>query len=238
MRNLTTMFVFPLAICFCCACSSTKNTNQSGKKKVTTLSPRTSTPGRGIVNAAGDGLTPGINAATTNGAGSRVNAENIANNAISKANAVAIIAKQKNDSVSVADFITKVDGGEKLSLNMSQLALQKASNAKIKAFADMIVSDHEKFQGELAQLAATNKLQLSDASAAQPDKELKSATAAQFEFSFVQTMIAEKQKAVRMFLVASKSKNTSVSTFAGKYLPVAKKQLAEAQELTRVVSPK
>jgi putative membrane protein len=234
MKYTTTFTLVVLTVCGLSACSSSRNADGTRKKKVTVLTPKTKTPGRGIVNAAGDGLTPGINSATTNGAGSRENAENIANQAILKATAGLRPSLQKTDSLTASSLIDRLTENETLILNWSKIAKDKSTVSKIKEYAVGVVADHQQFQKEIGALAAAKNLGKISGSISSSVVEPKG----DFNLWYVQLMIERKRKQLSTLVTASRSKDEVIRNFAVKYLPVVRKQLDDAQDLTKVVSPK
>lgn len=234
MKYTTTFTLVVIAICGLSACSSSRNADGTRKKKVTVLTPKTTTPGRGIVNAAGDGLTPGINSATTNGAGSRENAENIANNAIFKATAGLRPSLQKTDSLTANSLVDRLTENESLIVNWSKIAKDKSTVAKIKEYAMNLVTDHQEFQKDIDALVAAKNIGEVVASKPLTAVEPKG----DFNLWYVQLLIERKRKQLSTLVTASRSKDEIVRNFAVKYLPVVRRQLDDAQDLTKVVSPK
>lgn len=234
MKYTKTFTLLMIAVCGLSACSSSRNADGTRKKKVTVLTPKTTTPGRGIVNAAGDGLTPGINSANSNGAGSRENAENIANSAILKATAGLRPSLKKTDSLTASGLIDGLTENELLIVNWSREATTKSTVAKIKEYAVGIVGAHPSFQKDIDALAATKNTGKIVTPKASSTVEPKG----DFNLWYVQSMIDRKRRQLSTLVTASRAKDEVIRNFAVKYLPVIRKQLDDAQELTKVVSPK
>jgi putative membrane protein len=249
MKSLHSYAILMLTISFLYACSTRRNTSEdnrkTGKPTITGVTPTIKNPSRGVINASGDGLTPGIG--SSNGAGSEENATNIANNAISKANAAFRIPQQKFESLTDEDFLNRGFVSEMTEIKMSRLAQQKTSNKKIKNYASMILNDHQQIENELKKLSADKKIKLSDSinggmqTIKTAANQLNSSTEdmeRNFDLEYVQMMIAGHRNAVNLFEAGSKSKDPEIRAFAIKYLPMLRMHLSEAQELTTEVRPK
>jgi len=234
MKYTTTFILVLSAICGLSSCSSYSNIDGKRKKKVTVLTPKTTTPGRGIVNAAGDGLTPGINSASTNGAGSREKAEHIANQAILKATADLRPSLQKTDSLTAGSLIDELNEQESVVVNWSKIATDKSNVVKIQEYAVIVLGDHQQFQKDIDALAAGKNLGSVFAKKNAPLVEPKG----DFNLWYVQLVIERKRKQLGALVTASRSKDATVRNFAVKYLPVVSRQLDGAQDLTKVVTPK
>jgi len=231
MKSLRIFAVLSIATCLLYSCSTSKSKSGSKSKTgITDLRPNVSNPGRGVINATGDALTPGINSVNNNSAGSEENAINIANSAINKASAAARSGQPDADSLSNTDFLNKSTDSDLMEMSRSKAAQKATKNAKIKSFATMILSDHQQLQKDLSKLAISNKISL-------PPAVDTAAHSNQTDLQYVQTMIQDHQTMLNLFMGATNSKNPQISAFAVKYLPLLRKHLTAAQELTKEVSP-
>jgi predicted outer membrane protein len=199
------------------------------------------TPSIGVINASGDALTPGINSANRNGAGSEENATVIANNAITKANTAVRRPQLKLDTITGQDFISRISAIDKREMKMSQLALEKSASQKVKDYAAMTIKSHQQLQNDLDKLSAnaaakTAELIITSLQFIQtPAGRIKSSgeDKAGFDTGYIQTTIEDYQAFIRMLEAGSRSKDASISAFAAKYLPVSRQHLSAAQDLTR-----
>ncbi|HKG08653.1 MAG TPA: DUF4142 domain-containing protein [Pedobacter sp.] len=246
MKNLS-LYATLAAFVFLCACSSSrKSATEQGSKRKTTLTsvkPNVKNPNRAVLNASGDGLTPGIT--QNNGAGSEENAANIANNAITKASVAARTAQQKMGTISDEDFLNKAAVSEMMDILIARNIQKTTGNKKIMDYAAMIIKDHQQIQNELKQIITDKHVVLADSVNANlqsiqtaADKINSSVTAGKGDLEYVQLAIADHQKAIRIFEAGSRSKDPVISQFAAKYLPMLKKHLEDAQELTKEVAPR
>lgn len=238
MKNLQNYAILMLFISFLYACSTSRNSSKEGRKPgrstITGVTPTIKNPSRGVINASGDGLTPGIG--RSNGAGSEENAANIANNAIFKANAAFRIPEQKFDSLTDEDFLSTGFVSETKEIKMSRVAQQKTNNKKIKNYASMIINDHQQIQNDLKKLSEGKNIKLQDSISG--NVETNGTAEGDFDLEYVEMMIAGHRNEVKLFEAGSKSKDPEIRAFAVKYLPMLRMHLSEAQELTTEVRPK
>jgi len=216
------------------ACSTRRSTSNDGSAKgktdLTSVKPNVKNPNRAVLNASGDGLTPGI--ATTNGAGNRENATNIVNEAISRANTGVKFVTMNLDSIGGPEFLGRGSVGDMKAISLSQNILKTTGNARIKAYAATILKDHQQVQTELKKLAAEKKINVPSSEADYPPVANN-----QTDLKYVESMIEEQQYHVRLFTAGSKSGDQAIRDFSLKYLPLMKKHLEGAQDLTKEVSP-
>ncbi|MGY3214677.1 DUF4142 domain-containing protein [Mucilaginibacter sp. HD30] len=128
-----------------------------------------------------------------------------------------------------AKFVVDAGNGGMTEVELSKLAQQKATNAKAKEFADMMVMDHSKANDELKALAKAKNVTLPDSVNADSKKmwdELNAKTGKDFDKAYVSTMVSEHKKTVSMFENASKDlKDAELKAFVDKTLPVLKGHL-------------
>ncbi|MBC7893507.1 MAG: DUF4142 domain-containing protein [Sphingobacteriaceae bacterium] len=114
-------------------------------------------------------------------------------------------------------------------IESSQLALKASSNAEIRRFAGMMVADHQKNNGELKTLAATNNVVLP--TSLTPDKmeeiaELRTSVGPAFDRAYVALQVKAHQQTVAKFESAAQAiGDTDVKNYATKSLPVLRQHL-------------
>ncbi|HEV7767000.1 MAG TPA: DUF4142 domain-containing protein [Thermoanaerobaculia bacterium] len=137
------------------------------------------------------------------------------------------------------DFVTKAGMGGLAEVLMGNLALQKTSNADVKAFAQRMVTDHTTANAELAQLAITKGLALPTELGGEHKEgldHLSSLSGAEFDKAYMAHMVADHEKTVADFDKASTSATDSdVKTWAGQKLPTLREHLAQAKETAKKV---
>ena len=137
------------------------------------------------------------------------------------------------------EFVVKAGMGGLAEVQMGNLALQKASNADVKAFAQRMVTDHSKANAELAQLATAKGLalptELADAHKAGYE-HLNGLSGAEFDKAYMQHMVSDHETTVADFDKASTSAtDADLKAWAGKTLPTLKEHLELAKTTARKV---
>ena len=143
------------------------------------------------------------------------------------------IAVDEND----AKFATAAANGGLAEVAVGQLAGEKAMNAKVKAFASMMVTDHSKVNEELMAIAKAKNITLPSA----PDEEhqkkkadLAAKTGADFDKAYVDAMIDGHKKTISLFEDAAKNcKDADLKAFAEKTLPTIKGHLTEIESIKK-----
>ncbi len=138
---------------------------------------------------------------------------------------------EQNDT----SFVQKAAQSGMAEVKMAKLGAEKATNADVKIFAEMLVTDHSKVNEQLKELAATKEVKLS----MEPDpaheatcKKLEDVSSADFDKAFLATMIKGHKKGISSYEAAAKEcHDADVKAFATKTLPALKGHLAKAQKL-------
>ncbi|ACU04629.1 MULTISPECIES: DUF4142 domain-containing protein [Pedobacter] len=231
MKSLRIFAILLILACLVYSCSSSRSSSaEEGKKrrKITGVTPGIKNPSRGVINASGDGLTPGIG--QSNGAGSEENATSIANNAIAKANAMVRVNQQKLAAMSDEELVNKMLTDQQIEVKRSENAVRTTANTRIKDYAAMVLTDHAEIQHDLKKLSGSKNMAL---------VTLKSLNvSSRTDLEFVEQMIESNQNMIALYTAAGKSKDPAIRAFALKQLPVLRKHLEAAQELTKVFKPK
>jgi putative membrane protein len=133
------------------------------------------------------------------------------------------------------EFVTKAGMGGLYEVQAGNLALQKATSADVKTFAQRMVTDHGKANAELAQLATTKGVAL-PAELAGDHKaaldHLSSLSAAEFDRMYMQHMVEDHNKDVGEFeKAATSSTDADLKGWANKTLPTLKEHQAMAKEI-------
>jgi|GEM_PF-4625606 len=229
MKSLRTFIILSLLSGLIYSCSRSINSSRGQNKKrskITGVTPTVQNPNRSVINASGDGLTPGIGQQRS--AGSEENATTIALNAIARANASIKTNQQQLESLTEEELIDKLSTALQMEIKLSTAQLTSA-NSKVKYYAATVLNDHKQTQKELIKLSTQRNIPFVVPG---PAKSLKKA-----DLEFVEMMIESNQNMIGLYTAASKSKDTEIRTFAAKQLPILKNHLEAAQELTRVFKP-
>ena len=136
-------------------------------------------------------------------------------------------------------FVTKAadDGHDEVAL--AELAAQRASNAEVKNFAEKLVSEHQSVNSELTQIAGQKNVKIdTDNDKDRAYKRLSKKSGADFDQEFVEHMIDEHEKDIKMFeKAATDAKDPDVKSFAAKHVDHLKEHLQQAQSLKQTLMP-
>lgn len=147
-----------------------------------------------------------------------------------------------SDKLSWSDkrFVTKAadDGQDEVAI--AQLAAEKASNPDVRDFAQKLVQDHTQVNSELMSIANTKnvKLDKDDSTKDRSYRRLSKASGQDFDREFVEHMVDEHEKDIKMFeKAASNAKDPEVREFASKHIDHLRQHLAQAQQLQQSIVP-
>lgn len=125
-----------------------------------------------------------------------------------------------------AQFAVDAANGGMTEIALSKLALEKATNAKVKEFANAMIADHGEAGEALKAIAVTKNITLPDSLSADSKAdwdELAKKSAADFDKAYVDKMAASHKSTVDMFESASKNlKDPELKAFVDKTLPTIK----------------
>ncbi|MEP6848933.1 MAG: DUF4142 domain-containing protein, partial [Acidobacteriota bacterium] len=127
------------------------------------------------------------------------------------------------------DFIKNAAIGGMSEVELGKLAASKATNAEVKKFGQMMVTDHTKANTELKALAAKKNFQIAtetDSSHKSTLTTLQGKSGADFDKNYVDDMVSDHEKDVKEFQdKAQNAKDPDVKAFAAKTLPTLQKHL-------------
>lgn len=134
-----------------------------------------------------------------------------------------------------AKFATTAADGGMAEVAYAKLAVQKATNPKVKEFAQMMITDHTKANTELMGIAKMKNITLPGTPGEKHQKMMTDASAktgADFDKAYVNDMVADHKEDVDLFEKASKDcKDPELKAFATKTLPVLKMHLDNIQKI-------
>jgi putative membrane protein len=124
-------------------------------------------------------------------------------------------------------------------VELGRLATERAASSDVKAFGQMMVSDHSKANDELKQIASAKGLALpTDLDAAHKSKvaKMEKLSGAEFDRAYMDEMVADHKKDVAEFRKQSTSgKDSDLKAFAAKTLPTLEDHLKMAQSTDAAV---
>jgi putative membrane protein len=147
----------------------------------------------------------------------------------------------KGSSLSRDDsgFLSQAAQNGHAEVEASKLAMEKATDAKVKAFAKQMIDDHTKANKELETLASSKGVELpSGPSLVQQGKSklmLSTADGADFDRRYAESMGVDAHKdTIELFQKAAQSaKDAEVKAFAQKTLPKLQEHLKMAEEMVK-----
>jgi putative membrane protein len=172
-------------------------------------------------------------AQTTSGAVSASANSTNERNAATSTSASGTTRSSANLKDSDHNFFEKAAKSGMKEVAVSQAALPNLKNAQVKAFAEMMVSDHGSANSELMALAARKGV---DLPAKEPKLDNKWSKADDdLDEEYMETMVSDHKDAVDLFEKAAKSNDADIAAFAQKTLPTLRLHLEQAKELKKLV---
>lgn len=134
-----------------------------------------------------------------------------------------------NSNVAVVqdNFWANAAQGGMAEVELAKLAQQKAQNAEVKSFAQMMVADHSKANDELKALAAKRNVVLPTDMGSHKSTldDLSKLSGAEFDKAYVEAMVDDHEEDVEMFESKTTSSDADIKAFTNKTLPTLKKHL-------------
>lgn len=138
-----------------------------------------------------------------------------------------------------ADFVNAAASSDMFEIESSKMAIDKAKSADVKAFANMLVADHEKSTAGLKTATGAAKPPMTPAPALNAEQSaniaaLKAAAPDAFDQTYISQQIPGHEKALAMLQAyAANGDIPTVKDWAGKTAPVVSQHLARAKELAK-----
>lgn len=157
-----------------------------------------------------------------------------------------------DDKEDDAEFMMKAASSGMFELQVSELALQKASSQTVKEFASKMKEDHTKANNELKALAAKKNITLPtslDKEFQDKLEDLRKESGADFDSEYMKVMHKAHEKDVELFEEASEEDDADaeIKAFASKTLPIlrmhndmaeTKKEAAQKMDMDTIGIPK
>jgi putative membrane protein len=135
------------------------------------------------------------------------------------------------------DFIKDAGQSSQVEIEASKLAMTKASNAEVKAYAEKLVKEHTAASAELMSLVQTKKATWTADDAglkAKMDKHesLQKLSGSAFDKEYLEDMISDHESALARFgRQRQNGKDATVTAFAEKMIPALQEHLKMARDL-------
>ncbi|QVW25776.1 DUF4142 domain-containing protein [Pseudomonas hormoni] len=138
------------------------------------------------------------------------------------------------------DFVDKAAAGGIAEIETSRLALEKSASADIKAFANMMITDHSKANDELATIAKKHDIEVPDTTTLvkQAKEKILDMRDESFDAAYANNQVKAHEDTIELFkkeantVTDDKVKGaTELKGFAQKMLPGLEKHLDAAKKL-------
>ncbi|HEX2535631.1 MAG TPA: DUF4142 domain-containing protein [Chitinophagaceae bacterium] len=133
------------------------------------------------------------------------------------------------------EFVTKAASGGMMEVELGRMAGEKAANARVKAFGEMMVRDHSKANDELKTLAASRNIVLPDSLLAEHKEHveaMRKMTGKAFDNHYMEMMVKDHNEDISNFEKASNNAaDADLKAFATKTLPVLRMHRDSAQAI-------
>ena len=132
-------------------------------------------------------------------------------------------------------FVTKAAASNMFEIESSKVALTMAGNAEVKAFAQQMITDHEKAGQDLVAVAGDAVPRELDAPHLARLEKLKTTAPADFDAAYLDEQVLAHDEAVTLFTKYSEEANApALKTFASKTLPVLKGHQEHVRQLDKM----
>ncbi len=134
-------------------------------------------------------------------------------------------------------FLEKAAKAGSKEVEVSQAVEARLTDPQVKAFAQMMISDHMAANTELLALAARKGVSIPTDDVKASDKwSKKSAKDKDLDEDYVKEMKEDHEDAVKLFEKAAKSDDADIAAFARKTLPALQHHLSMVKELKKTVN--
>lgn len=138
------------------------------------------------------------------------------------------------------NFVDNAAAGGISEIETSRLALEKSQSADIKAFANMMITDHGKANDELAGIAKANDIKVPDTTTLvkQAKEKILDLRVESFDAAYANNQVKAHEETIELFKKEANTVTddqvkgaTELKAFAQKMLPALEKHLTAAKEL-------
>ena len=132
-------------------------------------------------------------------------------------------------------FLQTAGSNGQAEVALATVAQEKATNARVKAYAGRLHQDHQQANKELMGIASRKSVKIPEPSAAKKatSDKLAKLTGAAFDKAYISQMVTDHRQGIASFTKASSSTDADVKAFATKTLPTLKAHLAEAEQIQK-----
>ncbi|MGA4474610.1 DUF4142 domain-containing protein [Ectopseudomonas chengduensis] len=143
-------------------------------------------------------------------------------------------AANQTESISSEDFVEEASAKGVAEIETAKLALEKSQNEAVKGFAQMMIDDHRRANQQLAELAKSKDLEVSD------DAELINQAKAlllklrsedSFDKAYMNNQVVAHRETIELFRRAVNVDDEELASFARETLPKLEQHLQRAEQL-------
>jgi predicted outer membrane protein len=153
----------------------------------------------------------------------------------------AVVTGASTESMDSAQFIADAWRDSQSEISLSQLALQRASDERVKKFAQTMIDQHTVLNQQLAGLAQGKNITLPSeptADQASDTARLTAASAADFDRIYMQINVAVHEKDLAAFrLQAKQGSDADIRKLADAVVPLLQLHLMAAEDLNGILDP-
>lgn len=147
---------------------------------------------------------------------------------------------KKTGKMSPQKFIDKAAQDDMGEVQIAKLAQQKSNNPQVKQLADKLMSDHQKNDQAVKQLAQKENVQLPTSPDAKHQRmfdHLQKLNGTQFDRAFLHMQVKDHRKDIRQFREEAKSaQNPNIKQYAQQTLPTLEEHLQMSEAALRSVN--
>jgi putative membrane protein len=135
------------------------------------------------------------------------------------------------------DFLKEVAQASQVEIESSKLAMTKAQNAEVKAFAEKLVKEHTAASAELQGLVKSRGAEWKDddpkfMEKKQKHESLQKLSGAEFDKEYLEDMISDHESTIALFAKYSlNASDTALKSFADNTQPALREHLKMARDL-------
>ena len=139
-----------------------------------------------------------------------------------------------DDTVDASNFVEEASAKGLAEIESAKLALSKSNTPAVRKFAETMIADHTKANEELAAIARSKKLKISDEPELMNKAKatiLKQRDGQSFDEAYANNQVMAHEQTIELFQKAANSKDAELKAFAKKTLPKLQHHLEMAREL-------
>jgi putative membrane protein len=143
-------------------------------------------------------------------------------------------ADNRVEKISAEDFTEEASAKGIAEIEVARLALEKSSREEVKKFAQTMITDHQKANEQLRELAERKDLDVSDDAELMNKAKamvLKLRGEASFDKAYMNNQVVAHQQTIELFRRASESDDAQIAAFAKETLPKLQKHLQMAEQI-------